>query len=150
MASFAPDTLLASRLSLPESPCIYYVLLKPTSGVSPVESIENARRSILNAASSGVLDSVLSSVQISEDSFIYLFRLSQRLTSGSLDDLFGCLDFKGLEGQFGRILFSEIALSSFGSLTISSSPRILIVRIATCFIVRDLCFYLFSYRFNFI
>ncbi|KAF9534436.1 mediator complex subunit 13 C-terminal-domain-containing protein [Crepidotus variabilis] len=99
MATTAPDILLASRISLPRSPCVYYVLLRPVPKCSPVDSIEQARRSILSSqlSHSNLLQSVLTSVEIVNEPSIYLFRISEKMPTANFPlELFGSLDFEGL------------------------------------------------------
>jgi hypothetical protein len=89
------DNILASRIPLSPNPAIAYVFLKPATPCS-LDPIEQARRSILSRyASSPIQESILTSVHIGNDPFIFLFKLVQQ---PSPPDAFAHPHFDGLVG----------------------------------------------------
>lgn len=96
------DSILASRISLPPNPAIVYVFLKPAVSCA-VEPIEQARRSILSRyASSPIQESILTSVHIGSDPYIFLFKLVQQPHS---PNVFAQLAFDGLVGVYLVVSF---------------------------------------------
>ena len=95
------DLLLSSRISLPQHPCICYSVFTPHT-ISPHESIESARRLILsrNSSSSNLLDSLLTSVQIATNSFLYVFLVSSKSHLTDSTSRLNQLQFDGLTGGY--------------------------------------------------
>lgn len=96
------DKLLSSRISLPPDPSITYAKFTPdpTATLRPHESIEVARRLILEQnTSTPLLESLLTSVHIGALSFIYIFLVTSESHSSEATSTLNQLIFDGLIGE---------------------------------------------------
>jgi hypothetical protein len=103
------NKLLSSALPLPPHASIVYAIFSPTSPAPHPDTIEHARRHIIDTRKSSIFDSLLCTVHVEKGvQQLYVFSV---VSSDAANDLLGNLQFGGLICKSLRSIIQSLRTS---------------------------------------